>query len=110
MLTVAIVHPEVIAGGFAGSVGLFAATSSLGLPVLFYYGLFRGLGHLPHTMLLELAGALIARRFLHKRYGKENFLRMSPILLAGYLTGVGLIAMATIALRLIKAAIFSAPF
>jgi hypothetical protein len=45
-----------------------------------------------------------------QRTRKENFLRMSPILLAGYLTGVGLIAMATIALRLIKAAIFSAPF
>jgi hypothetical protein len=103
-------HPGVIAGGFAGSVGLFALSATVGLPVLFYYGLFRGLGHLPHTMLLELSGALIARRWLHKKYGKENFMRMSPIVLAGYLTGVGLIAMTTIALRLIKSAIFSAPF
>ncbi len=104
------VHPNVIAGGFASGVGLFALTSWLGVPALFYYGLFRGLGHLPHTMLLELAGALIARRWLHRRFGKERFLRLAPILLAGYLTGVGLVAMATIALRLIQAAITSSPF
>jgi hypothetical protein len=104
------IHPSVIAGGFAGSVGLFAAAAWVGLPALFYYGLFRGLGQLPHTMLLELVGAIIARRWLHRRYGKQRFLRTAPILLAGYLTGIGLVAMATIALRLIKSAVSSAPF
>lgn len=104
------IHPGVIFGGFGSSVGLFALTSWTGLPTLFFYGLFRGLGQLPHTMLLELAGALIARRWLHRRYGRQNFLQASPILLAGYLTGVGLIAMATIALRLIQSAITTAPF
>ena len=38
------------------------------------------------------------------------FLRLAPALLAGYYTGVGLIGMATIALRLIKTAISSTPF
>jgi hypothetical protein len=104
------IHPNVIFGGFASGVGLFAATSWAGLPALFYYGIFRGLGQLPHTMLLELAGALIARRWLHKRYGRARFLQAAPVLLAGYLTGVGLIAMATIALRLIQSAISSGPF
>ena len=61
-------------------------------------------------MLLELLGALIARRYLHKRFGRQNFLQASPVLLAGYLTGVGLMAMATIALRLIQSAISTAPF
>lgn len=104
------IHPNVIFGGFASGVGLFAATSWAGLPALFYYGIFRGLGQLPHTMLLELAGALIARRWLHQRYGRARFLQAAPVLLAGYLTGVGLVAMATIALRLIQSAITSGPF
>lgn len=104
------IHPSYIFGGFASGVGLFAATSGAGLPALFYYGIFRGLGQLPHTMLLELAGALIARRWLHKRYGRARFLQAAPVLLAGYLTGVGLVAMATIALRLIQSAITSGPF
>jgi hypothetical protein len=104
------IHPGVIGGGFVSSVGAFAITSWAGLPSLFFYGIFRGLGQLPHTMLLELAGALIARRWLHRRYGRKNFLQSAPILLAGYLTGVGLVAMATIALRLIQSAVSSAPF
>ncbi|MFZ5895239.1 MAG: peptide transporter [Myxococcota bacterium] len=103
-------HPTAMAGGFAGALGAFALVSALGLPVVFYYGLFRGFGQLPHYMLLEIVGAVLARRFLHKRFGKERFLRLAPILLAGYLTGVGLIGMATIALRLIKSAVSAAPF
>jgi hypothetical protein len=91
-------------------VGLFGITSWAGLPSLFYYGIFRGLGQLPHTMLLELVGALLARYWLQKRFGRAKFLQSSPILLAGYLTGVGLMAMATIALRLIQSAITTAPF
>jgi hypothetical protein len=104
------IHPGVIGSGFASGVGAFALSSWLGLPSMFFYGIFRGLGQLPHTMLLELAGALIARRWLHRRYGRHNFLQASPILLAGYLTGVGLLAMATIALRLIQSAVTTAPF
>jgi hypothetical protein len=104
------VHPWVIAGGFGGAVALFGALTAVGAPALFYFGVFRGIGQLPHTMLLELAGALLSRYFLEKRYGKERFQRLAPVLFAGYLTGVGLLAMATIALRLIKAAISAAPF
>ena len=92
------------------SLGAFALVSAVGLPVVFYYGLFRGFGQLPHYMLLEIVGAVLARRVLHKRFGKERFLRLAPILLAGYLTGVGLVGMATIALRLIKSAVSAAPF
>lgn len=103
-------HPTVIASGFVGAVVASFATAFAGLPVVFYYGLFRGFGQLPHYMALEIVGALLARRFLHKRFGKDRFLRLAPILLAGYLTGVGLIGMATIALRLIKSAVSSAPF
>jgi hypothetical protein len=104
------IHPSVIFGGFASGVGMFAATSWLGLPALFYYGMFRGLGQLPHTMVLELFGALLARRWLHARYGRHEFLQAAPVLLAGYLTGLGLVAMATIALRLIQSAVTSSPF
>jgi hypothetical protein len=61
-------------------------------------------------MLLELVGALLARYWLHRRFGRQKFLQTAPILLAGYLTGVGLLAMATIALRLIQSAVTTAPF
>jgi hypothetical protein len=35
---------------------------------------------------------------------------MAPTILAGYLTGVGLIAMATIAMKLIQQAVSGSPF
>ncbi len=104
------IHPSFIAGGFVGSLGLFALTSSLGIPLAFYYGVFRGLGQLPHAMVLELAGVLLARFWLWKRFGKARCTRLAPILFAGYLTGVGLIAMGAVALRLIQAAVSSSPF
>ena len=104
------IHPGVIFSGFASGVGLFGVTSWAGVPSLFYYGIFRGLGQLPHTMLLELVGALLARYWLQRRFGRTKFLQTAPILLAGYLTGVGLLAMATIALRLIQSAVTTGPF
>ncbi len=103
-------HPVAIGSGFVSAVLAFFATAAGGLPTVFYYGLFRGIGQLPHYMLLEIVGALFARFYLHRRFGKQRFLRLAPILLAGYLTGVGLIGMGTVALRLIKSAVSGAPF
>lgn len=104
------IHPGVIGGGFVGIIGAYALMAALGLPVIMVYGFVRGLGRLPHFMILNIAGALIGRFYLQKRYGRKEFLKAAPTVLAGYFTGVGLIGMATIALRLIKAAVSSTPF
>jgi hypothetical protein len=104
------IHPKLIGGGLAFTVVLYALVEWLGLPTLLVYGIIRGMGQLPHYMLLEIVGALLGRYWLQKVYGKENFLRMAPTALAGYFTGVGLIAMATLALRLMMEAVSSAPF
>ncbi len=103
-------HPNVILSGGVLTVLLFGLFSLLGLPTLFIYGMIRGFGALPHTMILEITGALAGRFYLHKKFGSSNFLRMAPTLMAGYYTGVGLIGMATIAMNLIKNAVSSAPF
>ncbi len=102
--------PWVIATGFGVVTVGFSMLSSLGLPVLLVYGFVRGFGQFPHTRILEVAGAVFARYYLHKKYGTKNFLRAAPTLLAGYLTGVGLISMATIAFKLVSEAVSAAPF
>ncbi len=99
-----------IASGFGVITLLFTLLSSFGLPVMLVYGLVRGFGQLPHYMALEIVGALVGRFYLRKKLGERNFLQTAPTLFAGYMTGVGLIGMATIALRLINAAVSSAPF
>ena len=104
------IHPQTIMAAFGVVTAAFLGFSAFGLPTLFIYGIIRGLGALPHTMALEIVGALLGRFYYQRRYGPTNFLRMAPTILAGYLTGVGLISMATIAMRLIQSAVSSSPF
>jgi len=104
------IHPTVIAGGAAFTVVLYGVIAALGLPTMLVYGIIRGMGQLPHYMMLEIVGALLGRYYFQKKYGRENFLRMAPTVLAGYFTGVGLIAMASLALKLMAEAVSSAPF
>lgn len=104
------VHPSVIGSGFVGCVIMYTVLTAFNLPVMLVYGMIRGLGALPHTMILEVLGALLGRYYFQKRYGQTNFLKQAPALMAGYFTGVGLISMFTIAMQLIKSAISAAPF
>jgi hypothetical protein len=104
------IHPNVIGGGAVFVIVLFTVFGIFGLPITFAYGMIRGFGNLPHYMILEITGALIGRYYLMKKLGDRNFLKMSGPLLAGYFTGVGLISMATIAMKLIQAAVSSDPF
>ena len=104
------VHPKYIGIGAGVTVAGYMMISALGWPVLLVYGFIRGLGGIPHVLMLEIVGALIGRYYLRKKFGTQNLLKMLPILLAGYFTGVGLISMATIAMNLIQQAVSGAPF
>ncbi len=103
-------HPKVMGTGFAFTVIGFAVLTFFGLPTMLIYGFIRGLGQFPHVMVLEIIGGMLGRFYFRKKFGAKNFLRMAPTILAGYFTGVGLISMATIAMKLIKEAVSSAPF
>ena len=102
--------PAYVGSGFVLITGAFIALSSLNLPIMLVYGLVRGFGGLPHGMILEVVGALLSRYYFQKKFGEQNFIRMSATLYAGYLTGVGLVGMATIALQLIYSAVSPTPF
>lgn len=103
------IHSEYIFGGAALTMVLFLIFNTLGLPTMLIYGMIRGFGQLPHTMILEIVGALLGRYYYQKKFGSDNFLRMAPTIMAGYFTGVGLVGMATVAMMLIKNAVSSAP-
>ena len=104
------IHPKIIGSGFATTVVAFTLINLLGWPILLVYGFIRGLGGLPHTMFLEIVGALVGRFYFRKKFGTGDFLRTLPIIIAGYFTGVGLISMATIAMSLIQQAVSGTPF
>ena len=91
-----------VAGGFSFAGGSFMLLSWLRLPVSLIYGFVRGLSALPHLLIPEMAGALLARFVLEKRFGERTWRQYAPVLLAGYACGMGLIGMSAVAIALIS--------
>ena len=91
-----------IAGSFVMAGGLFGVMSWLGLPISLVYGFVRGLAGLPHLLIPEMAGALLARYWLEPRFGAQQWRQYAPVLLAGYACGMGLVGMSAVAIALIS--------
>ena len=91
-----------IAGSFVLAGGTFGLMSWLGLPISLVYGFVRGLGGLPHLLIPEMAGALLARYWLEPRFGERQWRQYAPVLLAGYACGMGLVGMSAVAIALIS--------
>jgi hypothetical protein len=91
-----------IVGGFAFAGGAFGILSLLRLPISLIYGFVRGLSGLPHMLIPEMVGALIARYSLEKKFGVQRWRQYAPVLLAGYACGMGLIGMSAVAIALIS--------
>jgi hypothetical protein len=103
-------HPLVISGGFSFAMIAFVALAALNLPIMAIYGFVQGIGHMPHAFIPIMIGAFIGKFYFHKRFGQKRFLEIVPVLVAGYGTGVGLIALMGVAINLISKAVSPAPF
>lgn len=91
-----------IAGSFVLAGGTFGIMSWLGWPISLVYGFVRGLAGLPHLLIPEMAGALLARYWLEPRFGTQQWRQYAPVLLAGYACGMGLVGMSAVAIALIS--------
>jgi hypothetical protein len=97
------------AGTLLGVVTYFFLTL-FGLPVMLVYGLVRGLGQsTPHGLILEVIGALLGRYVLRRRYG-AMWGQYSPVLLAGFSCGMGLMGMFAMGLTLILKSLARLPY
>ncbi len=103
-------HPGVIAGSFSVSVVAFIIMSVCNAPVMMIYGFLHSIGGMPHGFILLVVGTLLSRFYFQKKYGSKRFLQIMPVLLAGYGTGVGLIALIGVAVNLVVSAVSGAPF
>ena len=91
--------------GFFGGVITFVILSFLGLPTLLVYGVVRGLGQgTPAAVFPEFIGALVGRFYFQRKFG-ENWRKYTPVLLAGFSCGMGLIGMAAIGFKLLSSSI-----
>ncbi|MCD6407724.1 peptide transporter [bacterium] len=79
-------------------------------PIGFFYGVVGGVAQLPHFAFPMFVGALLGRFYFSKKIGKDTWKRYTPIILAGYACGMGLIGMISIAVALIAKTIFQIIF
>ena len=100
-----IIHVEYMFTGFAVGAAMFAAFGLLGLPTIIFYGCLTGIGQTAFMAFPEFLGAMLGRYHFRKRFGDVKWTAYTPILMAGYGCGVGLIGMTTIALKLISSAV-----
>ncbi len=104
------IKPTYIAGGAVGGLLTYGLCSLLKLPLLFFYGFAGGLGAFPAITVPQLIGAWFGKRVFEKKYGKEDWMKMTPVIFAGFACGSGLVAMFSIAIALIAKAVERSPF
>lgn len=104
------IKPYLIGWGGVTGMGLYALTLIFKWPLLFFYGLIGGTSALPHNTIPTFIGAMLSRYYFAKRFGVERWQLYTPVLLAGFACGMGLIGMAAIALALIQKTVNYLPF
>ena len=99
-----------IGAGAGVAVLAYAATWVGGISTLFFYGLINGTYALPAYAIPQFIGAMLGRYYFRKRYGEENWKAYTPVLVAGYYCGMGLIGMAAVALALLSKSVSRLPY
>ena len=93
---------EVIAFGAGFGLVSFILLSILGLPILLIFGFVRSLTILPHYVVTEIIGALLARYYFWNKYGRQEWRLFAPVLAVGFACGMALIGMAAVGIALIQ--------
>ena len=86
------IHPRFMIGSGTFVLAAFAAFGYFKWPLALFYGAFGG-GFLqaPEAMICRVIGALVGRYAIAPRFGKDNWHRAAPVVLAGFGCGVGLL-------------------
>lgn len=100
------IKAKYILGSTASGFILFGILSITSLPIAFFYGLVAGIVTMPQFAIPMFIGALLSRFYFSKKIGKENWAKYTPIILAGYYCGEGLIGMFAVAIALIVKTIY----
>ncbi|NLC55292.1 MAG: peptide transporter [Armatimonadetes bacterium] len=91
---------DIIAGASGIGLLLYGIVSLLKLPQMLFYGLVTGMGASTIGSLPMFIGAMLGRFYFQKRF-PGRWGAYTPVLLAGYSCGVGLVGMLGVALGMI---------
>jgi hypothetical protein len=104
------IKPALVASGGGCAALVYAVVMLCKAPILFYYGLVGGVANLPHNTIPMFIGALLGRYVFQKKFGQQQWQSITPILIAGFSCGMGLVSMCAIALALISKTVSFLPF
>ena len=96
------IKPNLIAAGTVVGLGSYILLSAFGLPILLVFGYVRALTTIPHWMITEVIGAMLARYYFWNRYGRQQWRTYAPVLAVGFACGMALMGMASISIALIQ--------
>jgi len=91
--------PFVIFFALALALSLFGIFTMFGISAQYIYGGLGAMAAYPHNAIMILAGALLGRYVFAKKFGKEKWTNFTPILTVGFMAGMGLTGMFSIALN-----------
>ncbi|MEW6755361.1 MAG: hypothetical protein AB1505_30925 [Candidatus Latescibacterota bacterium] len=96
------INLDIIAAGTVVGLASYVVLSLLGLPVLLVFGYVRALTSIPHMLITEMVGALLARYYFWRKYGQRQWRLYAPVLAVGFAAGMALMGMASISIALIQ--------
>ncbi|MCH2665332.1 OPT/YSL family transporter [bacterium] len=94
--------PKIIGVGFVVGIGMFIFMSVFGLPILMVFGYIQSLTQIPHLLVTQIIGALLARFYFWKKYGKQEWRRYAAVLVVGFSVGMALVGMASVSIAMIQ--------
>ena len=95
----------IMLGGAGFGLLMYFSLSFLGLPVFLIWGYVQSVLGIPTSLLPQLAGALLARFYFWKRYGRQEWRRYAMVLTVGFGVGMSLIGMFCAALAMVAKAV-----
>ncbi len=98
--------PIIIGAASFGLVAYFALTF-LGMPIFMIFGYVQSVTGIPHVLIPQIIGALLARHYFWKRYGKQQWRQYAMVLSVGFGVGMALVGMFSAALSIINKAVSS---
>jgi len=96
----------------ASAVGfvLYGITRLFGMPIPLFYGLVGGASMWIHQSIVMFAGALLGRYYFARKIGARKWRAYTPVLLAGFGCGLGLVMVSSVGVALIAKAISTVVF
>ncbi len=97
----------IIVGAAGFGLAAYFTMAFLGMPIFMIWGYIQSVNGMPHALIPQIIGALLARHYFWKRYGKQQWRQYAMVLSVGFGVGMALIGMFSAALSMIKKAVSS---